>query len=256
LGTLIDAHPNVQYRFQPLFSYAFKDRLTPISNRQEIKKYFDDIEQSRDGFLLREEAKEKGIVPVFNKKEAMIVAYKEVRYHHILANMLAVDPDMLFVGLIRNPFDVLYSWWKAPREFRSDLGWDFNEEWLTGKSKNEGRPEEFYGYLKWKEAANIFLDLEETYPNRVRVVSYTNLVNNVQDELEKVMALMGLDIDSNQVRTIEVMNSKNDFDPYSVFRINASLSSGQTYLPRKIIDSIVRDLEFDSLKEFLNPDYS
>ena len=150
LGQIFNSHPDVAYRYQPLFSYAFKDRLNDHSTMEEIRKFFEELSLSQDKFLLQiEEGSLSNKYPVFEKNlPPTHVVYKEVRYHHIVENLLKQDNEILVIGLVRNPMAVMHSWLKSPREFRRDLGWDVMEEWRSGASKNAGKIEEFYGFDK------------------------------------------------------------------------------------------------------------
>src|SRR5690606_23644306 len=110
LGSIFDSHPNVVYKHQPLFSYAFKDFLKPDSNSGQIDTFFRNISTSQDDFLDQVVGKRQGLIPSFQKGTPLMVVYKEVRYHHILRNMLEQSKSIKVVGLIRNPLAALYSW--------------------------------------------------------------------------------------------------------------------------------------------------
>ena len=56
LGSIFDSHPEVAYRFQPLFSYTHKDQLNESSSLNEINDFFEDILKSKDEFILQKEA--------------------------------------------------------------------------------------------------------------------------------------------------------------------------------------------------------
>ena len=85
LGQILNSSEKVCYRFQPLFSYAFKDFLNEHSTKKEILTFFDKITRSNDNFLLQTDKINSGEYPIFRKEENFAhVVYKEVRYHHIL----------------------------------------------------------------------------------------------------------------------------------------------------------------------------
>jgi hypothetical protein len=158
LGSIFDSHPNVAYRYQPLFSYTHKGVLTPNSSKKEIDTFFQDILYTTDDFVLQKAAIEAGKIPSFFKESPTHIVYKEVRYHHILSNLLEQDNEIIVIGLIRNPFAVIHSWLNAPKEFRKDLGWKEMEEWQFAPKKNLNKPEEFNGFEKWKEVRDLFFD--------------------------------------------------------------------------------------------------
>ena len=103
LGEIINSSSNVKYKFQPLFSYELKDSLDKNSELVEIDDFFEKLEKMNSPFLDQEEAKKKGIIPVFEKNEITHIVYKEVRYHHIIKNLLLKDSGIKIVGIIRNP---------------------------------------------------------------------------------------------------------------------------------------------------------
>ena len=89
LGELFNSNPEVVYRYQPLFSYAFRDRLTNTSTLEEINLFFSEIRKSEDQFINQIEARQEGKLPKFKgKTSCKAIIYKEVRYHHILKHIL------------------------------------------------------------------------------------------------------------------------------------------------------------------------
>lgn len=136
VGQLFNSSPKVSFKFQPLFSYAFKGGLDENSSKNDIEIFFDEISKSNDDFLLQKDKVESGIYPKFDKDHMIThVAYKEVRYHHILENLLQQDSELKVIGIIRNPFSVINSFLQSPREFRRDLGWSELEEWRLASKK-------------------------------------------------------------------------------------------------------------------------
>ena len=43
LGQIFNSHPKVNFRYQPLFSYAFKDYLNEASSSEDIEAFFKNI---------------------------------------------------------------------------------------------------------------------------------------------------------------------------------------------------------------------
>src|SRR5690606_12113388 len=142
LGSIFNSHPQVVFRYQPLFSYAFKGALTPQSSEAEITDFFKQIANSNDDFINQKEGIGKGIIPKFSKNhQPTHICYKEVRYHHILSNLLKKDEEIKVIGLVRNPLAVIHSWLNAPKEFKKELGWKIEEEWQFAPKKNLDKPE-------------------------------------------------------------------------------------------------------------------
>jgi hypothetical protein len=252
LGEIFNSAPHTSYKYQPLFSYAFKNRLTPKSSLQEIKLFFDDINISQDDFINQTEARLNDKVAKFKKaKKATAVVYKEVRYHHILENLLHEDKNIKIIGLIRNPMAVVHSWLKAPREFRTDLGWNELEEWQYAEKKNKNLPEEFNGFEKWKETTNLFLSLEKEYPKQFKTVTYLDLINKTNETINELFSFCDMPITASTNNFIINSTNKNNNDPYSVFKTKENDDSWKDGLNKTIIGKIKNNLKNTHLEKYL-----
>ncbi|MFW6225252.1 MAG: sulfotransferase domain-containing protein [Bacteroidota bacterium] len=252
IGSIFDSCPNVAYRFQPLFSYSHKNQLNENSSLIDIQKFYDDILNTVDDFVLQKEAISKNLVPSFEKTNITHVVYKEVRYHNILNNLLEKDNDIKVVGIIRNPLAVINSWLNAPKEFKKELEWNPNLEWRYAPHKNEGKPEEYNGYEKWKETAYLFRFLQKKHPDRFYLVKYDDLLGNMIKEIENIFNFCGLMLSE---QTISFLNQSRNIDKsdekYSVYRIKNVDTVWQNELPRKIIEEIREDLMNSVLKQYI-----
>ncbi len=43
LGQIIDSSPNVRYKYQPLFSDSFKDRIFVRTPKKDVLKFYDEL---------------------------------------------------------------------------------------------------------------------------------------------------------------------------------------------------------------------
>ena len=253
IGQIFNSSQDVNFKFQPLFSYAFKDYLNQSSSLKDINTFFEQIAKSDDPFLLQQDKIDKGIYPIFQKgDQATHIVYKEVRYHHVLENMLKADPDVIVIGIVRNPHAVINSFLNAPREFRKDLGWDELSEWQYAKKKNLDRPEEFFGYEKWKEAALLFKKLKEQYPDRFYLVKYDNLLLNTLNEVERVFKLCDITMSEQTKSFLKKSTQENQGDTYSVYKQKTTDDSWRHKLNPIIIDTISKDLQNNDLEEYLD----
>lgn len=261
LGEIVNSHPAVSYRFQPLFSYAFKSALDDDSSAEQIRSFFSKIASSEDDFITRKEDRKKGIKPVFSKKKTPeLIAYKEVRYHYALENALCMVPEFKLIGLIRCPLAVLSSFKNAPREFRADLGWSFDEEWRFAQSKNVNRREDYFGYEKWKETALMFLRLKSLYCDRVHLVNYNDLVAAPKAQATALFEFLGLALHDQTKAFIEGDNHTNESlsgahqagDVYSVFNARSVDVGWQGKLPQQVVDYVVNDLKASPLSPYLS----
>ncbi|WP_353777936.1 sulfotransferase domain-containing protein [Winogradskyella sp. 3972H.M.0a.05] len=251
LGQLFNSSKNVKYCYQPLFSYALKDFLDDQSSSQQINDFYYELLKTKDDFINQTEAIEKGIIPKFEKREITHICYKEVRYHHILENLMRNSEDLKLVLLIRHPLEVLSSWYKAPREFRKDLGWNFEEEWLHAEKKNENKPESFYGYQKWKDTSNLFLNLQEQNNDRVRLITYKELLEDTTTVTNNIFSFLELEFSDQTERFISESKSTNQSDAYSVYKVKRNNKDWKA-LPEEVISYVANDLKGTNLERFLD----
>lgn len=250
LGNIFNSHHDVSFSYQPLFSYVFKDYLNENSSLKEIERFFKEISLSDDDFIRQKDGVKKGIIPRFEKNEiATHICYKEVRYHHILPNLLKKCNDIKVIGLIRSPFATIYSWLNAPKEFRPDLGWKIEDEWKLASKKNNNRKEEYNGYVKWKEVAFLFLELKQFHPENFYLINYDELLSNTHECVEKLFHFCNLKLEKQTLEFIYPNKKINQADAYSVFKTKSSDDAWANKLPQFIIDEIRNDKEFIQLNE-------
>lgn len=253
VGQILNSSPAVVFKYQPLFSYRFKDYLDEHSCAHEIDVFFERIAEAEDEFLDQREKIRRGIYPDFKKRDRLThIVYKEVRYHHILNNMMSRHQEVKVVGIIRNPLAVMNSWFNAPREFRRDLGWEELTEWRYAPSKNCGRIEEFYGYEKWKEVAYMFLGLAEEFPGRFHLAVYSDLLEETLAEVRSLFRFCEIPLEQQTVDFIMQSRAKHQPDPYSVFKMKESDDAWKQELDQQIASEIADDLSDTTLERFLD----
>jgi hypothetical protein len=244
LGAILDSHPDVLYKHQPLFSYRFKGFLNEHSSTKEIDKYFLKITNTADDFIDRKEKKTQGLVPDFNKNKIYsTLAYKENRYHYILNNLLHKKDNIQIIGLIRNPLSVISSWIKAPREFDID-NWKVEEEWRSAPKKNQQKREEYFGYEKWKEIIFLFERLQNRYPNQFYLLNYETLLHHKTDATKDVFSFCGLNLHQQTINFLERSSSIHKENTYAVFKTKKRDDGWKKNLPEYIIDAIMKDQDF------------
>lgn len=250
LGQIFKSSPQVAFRFQPLFAYAFKGRLGPQSERAECIRFFEDLLHTKDDFILQRDSRIHVDYPSFAEpEEATLLVMKEVRYHNILRNLMHQVPELKVVGLVRHPCAVIDSWIHAPREF--DPEWSVEEQWRTGALKNEGRPEEFFGFDKWKEVALLFLELSSAYPDRLKVLRYADLNADPVSVVRDLFAFCGTEFSPEVERFIQESRSKEGNDANSIYRKARPDDAWKKRLPKTIADAIHDELKGGPLERFL-----
>jgi hypothetical protein len=254
LGEILNSNEHVIYKYQPLFSYAFKSFLDERAPAAKIEQFFSEVAVKADDFLDQAPQRNNGSLPAFDKTEPTHIVYKEVRYHHILANMLQQDPALKLIAIIRNPLAVMASWLAAPREFRRDLGWQVEREWREAPSKNQGQQEEFYGFEKWKESADIFLGLARQYPQRVLVLGYSELLANTESVIKEICEFAGLEFTPQMQHFLQSSRERASTDTYSVYRTKALDNAWKTTLDDSIVAAIRAELADSPLVRYLDDD--
>ena len=249
LGEIINSSPNVNYNFQPLFSYAFKSRLDEKSSSLDIENFYQEISQTDDEFIRQLDDRESGKKPVFQKDSKITaVAYKEVRYHYIIENLLGKCPEIKVIGLVRNPYSVINSWFNAPREFRIDLGWDLSEELLGAPKKNQDKKEEYFGLNKWVETTLLFEYLQKKYPNNFYLLKYEELCSRTIETTKKLFSFLELEYTE---QTNNFLSSTEEIEgTYSVMKNKKQIELTSDSLPIHISDKITEVLKNNALYDY------
>jgi hypothetical protein len=251
LGQIFNSHPQVAFRFQPLFSYAFKSYLNLNSSKDEMDNFFEQIFLSDDYFINMKDSEIHKNYPVFQKNpQPQVLMYKEVRYHYLIPHLLKHHESVKFIFIIRNPFSVLTSWAKAPREFKPE--WNFNDEWKNAQSKNQNKPEEYFGFDKWKEASQLFFKCKKNFPDHVQIISYNELLKNTIPLIERLFEFSGLLLDKQSIDFINKSRKQNHEDPNSVFKIKLEDNGWKNFIPENIIRQVHDELKESELAKFLD----
>lgn len=243
LGEIIDSCPNVRYKFQPLFSYVFKNRIKVESTTSDIVDFFNDLYLEENDFLDQTEKHLNGVYPLFKEKlnSPKNLAYKEARYLYTIPLLLNKINNIKIVAIVRNPYDVLESWINAPKEYRAE--WNIYDEWYFGQSKNEFLPENYYGYMKWKEAIKLFCEMKKLYVNNIKIIQYEHLKESAEVVSRELFDFLNLDF-SEQTREF-IFKSQNSLveNEYSVFRNKELKQTRKYYLPDDIAEEIYYDIK-------------
>lgn len=252
LGQLFNSHPEVAFRYQPFFSHRFRERINTKSSAKKIRVFFDDLWRTQDDFVLQVGEAALSKEPLqFKKGHPTHLVYKEVRFHHLLSTLLDRLPEVRGIGIIRDPRAVISSWSKAPREF--DLAWDLEEEWRWAESKNRGLSENWYGFERWRELAEEFQRLEAERGSRFRIVAYRDLVEYTFEVIRDLLEFVGLQMSTQTKSFVLESTSRDDGDPYGVFRNKKELlGRWRRFLPPSISRRIEDEVAGSCLEKFLN----
>lgn len=250
LGEIFNSSPEVAYRFQPLFSYAFKDRVGINSTPAEYEAFLQELYQSNDPFLLQTDKRESGILPSFSKCDSpRFMVMKKARYHYLHIRFLSYIPNLRLLAIVRNPCAVLASWMSNPKEFPS--GSDPWLEWRLGACKNQCRAENFFGFYKWRESTNIFLNLERMFPERVCVVRYEELVENPQAVAESLFRFADIPFGDQSKRFLDESGKRHTDNPYGVYKNRDVKDHWKGQLDSRIVSDIEQELMGTNLEKYI-----
>ena len=253
LGQIFNSHPNVTYRHQPLFAYRFKDRINLRSTKEEILSFLRELYNvTEDDFILDVERRKEAEEFWVNAKKEATPAYlvmKMVRYHHLLRLFLEDIEDIKVIGIVRHPCAVINSWLQAPKEFRPE--WNPLEEWRYASKKNAGRIEEFNGFEKWKEVAQMFLEFEKVFSDRFTIVKYEDLIHQTEREVFRLFSFVGLDMPEQTYNFVKLTRQRHSSNPYSVFKDPCFYRRWEKELDKTIYDEIIGELKGTVLERFL-----
>jgi hypothetical protein len=234
LGQIFNSAPDVAYRYQPLFSYEFKDWFGRHGTSDaSIAAFHEALAGASSPFVLQE------LHPA--KTTATCLVWKEVRYHQLMAPLLEHRGLDALVYLVRAPVDVINSWYLAPREFRA--GQDIHAEYVDAPSKNTA-PCEFNGLARWKQSLAMAIELARRFPDRVHLVGYERLRQSPVAQVRALFDRLGLAVTPSVLAFLAESTARRDDDPYSVFR------GGRTAieLPADIVEAIAGDVQVDALR--------
>ena len=250
VGQVLNSCRRVAFRFQPFFSYEFKGRLHEDSSLEEFRQVFNEMRQAGTPFLTQADKVVSGLYPAFLKVAAPdVLVFKENRYQSMVPQALRKVPELGVLAIVRNPCAVLNSWRKNPKEFPS--GSNFRLEWRHGMCKNTG-PQDCFGYYRWKEAANQYLDLEVQFPHRVRVLRYEDAVANPVKVFQEVFSFFGLPFESQTLTFLADSTSTNSDSYYSVYKDASVADKWREELEPEITAEIQEDLTGTRLARFIN----
>lgn len=251
LAQIIDSSPKVLYKYQPLYSRSFRDRIHVRSEKREMEGFFQELFAREDDFLDREKQKREGYYPRFEKSAPDTLCMKHVRYHYLIPRFLELfeKEELLVLGIVRHPCGYLNSWRKAPREFLPE--WNFEEEWRFGQRYNLFRPEEYYGFHRWMEIAKLFLVMKEWYPEQFNYIHYEELVKEPLEEGERVLQWLGLGMEEQSRNFIERSTQESHENHYSVFKGKKDPADWKNELPKAVADQVMNELIGTEFERFL-----
>lgn len=251
LGQIFNSHPDVAYRYQPLFAYAFNQRISEAQDIEKLPALLKDIYDSDDTFIHQKGSEQLGSTPDFANKNPspQTLVLKMVRFHDLIPNFLKL-PDYKCIGLVRDPRAVINSFLNTPREWRA--GWDPLAEWRTAPLKNQEHAHNCYGFVAWLEITQQFLRLQGQFPDRFRILQYENLISNMQETIETLFGFFDLEVTEQTTRFLHASAMSKDLThDHSVYKNPAVMDRWRAELPPQIAEAIALKTKKHHLNRFL-----
>jgi len=249
-GQLLDASPNVSYKMSPLFSYAFKNRLSEESTPGDWLQFVKEVFVSDDDFLNQKTRRMQGQYPTFQKEPLndSYLVMKFDRFQNLIEPALDRMPELKVICIIRNPCGAIHSWLTAPREFPADA--DPLEHWRSGRIKKKWEGDH-YGFDDWIWFARLALRLAKEFPQRVMIMRYESLVADAIGQVTKMYEFLGLSLHQQVLEFISDSQTQHMDGDYSVFKNPAVATRWLLELNPVIQDAILSELVNTDLEEFL-----
>lgn len=252
LQAILESHPNITTRYQPLFSYAFKNRINENSTSIELNNFIKELYDSEDEFVNMKSAYHKDInnkLPEYEKSDITSIAMKNVHHHYLIETFIKLCPNIKIIGLIRNPCGTINSIINNKHEYKEE--WKGTNEWLTGERKNISK-EYYFGYQKWKEVVDIFEEIKREYPNNIYIIQYENLIDNPNVELINLFEYLEIDVHVNIFNFVEESHNKNNITKSvtSVYKNKTVKDKWKNILNNEIIEYIENDIKNSKYKQY------
>ncbi len=249
IGQILNSAPSVAFRFQPLFSYELKSQVDEASSSADFAAFFDRMYRTDTTFLTQRDKRESGVYPDFYKAaDPDYLIFKENRYQSIFGPMLRRVPGLRGIGVVRHPCAVLNSWRKNEHEFPK--GSDIIQEWRFADCKNLGS-EDYFGFYKWREVANLYLDLAQQHPERFLVLRYEDVVDDCETAVAQMFAFLDLELTEATSDFIVDSTSNHQTGYYSVYKDQSVTESWRREFDPGIVAEIEAELRGTRLQYFL-----
>lgn len=250
LCQILDSNENVLFKMAPLFSYSFKNSVDNNSSKEEWIDFFEQVYFSNDEFINQVKKRSNGDFPAFLQKVARpeFMVIKDTRHHQLMARLLELFPSIKLIHIVRNPCGAIHSWLTASKEFPSTH--DPMQEWRTGACRKINESE-FWGFDDWKLLTLQYMELEKSYPDQVKLISYEDMVNDAHAVTRTIFEFSGLKItEQTEKFLIESQSTHSDLN-YSVFKDKSVKDKWKNSLNVEIISEINRDLKGTVLEKYL-----
>jgi len=251
LGQILDSSPRVAFRLSPLFSYALKNSVDESSSKADYEQMLMRAYLANNNeFMNQFDRRKAGHYPVFKEKFADpdFLVIKDTRYHNLITRMLELLDNLKMLAIVRHPCGAIHSWLTNPGEFPA--GADPMTEWRTGACRKTG-PEEFWGFEDWKKVTRLHMALEDSFPERFRIVQYEDLVRQPVQQTQAMFEFVELEYTKQTGDFLIASQQIDDPDPYAVFKKPGTKDRWRDDLAPEIQNEIIKEIQNTELARFL-----
>ncbi len=217
---------------------------------QAWEKFFREVFNSQDEWMMQLERRRTGKFPFFKSKDAepSILLIKDVRHHEYIPRLLDLELPLRVVHIIRDPRAAMHSWLTNPKEFPKEA--DPIEQWRNGAVRKVSSSE-YWGFDDWKMLTERYRKLAIQYPEKVMLITYEELVNAPIDVTKRTFEQLGLTFTDQTTEFIRSSRSKNSADPFSVFKDPSVQDRWRGALQQQIQMEIEKELMNSDLEVYL-----
>lgn len=250
VAQILASHPSVRLKYDPLFSYEFKNALDDTAGADDWAALFADVYARESPYLDQEFLRVDGHVPSFERRDRYppVLAIKSNRHHDLIAHAVRIGVTMKVLHLVRDPVDTIASWLANKNEFPESAS--AIDEWRTGTCRKTA-PGEYWGFDDWKKVTEEANALAATHPDRFRVTSYDAFVADPVTCATGMFAWIGLDLSGQTRRFLEDSRTRHSDHPRAVFRDPRKRKDHRAALPEGTEATIRTELAGTGLASFL-----
>lgn len=249
LSQIFKSSEQVKCLLSPNYAYAYKNALYDDNSAENWERVLSACLENPDDFTSQNMLRKKGDIPDIGKKNTITtLAIKDTRFHDLYINTLQTLPNSKIIYITRDPRGALNSWWQS-KEFPDDE--NIQDVFRNGtKRKTEG-PGEYWGFEDWQNLTSQYLDLAEKHPDRIYIVQYESLVENCEQETEKLYSFAKIEMTKNVYQFIKQSQSLTVPGDYSVYKPPATASKWKEKFPNNLAQTIEAELKGTNLERFL-----
>lgn len=251
LSQILFSHPDVRLKFCPLFSYEFKNALDEKSTSNQWRNLLKQVYFTESDYLDQEYLRRQNLIPsfIYRNEAPSVLAIKSTRFHNLTRGLIEKCPEIIWVAIVRNPCASVYSWISNRFEFPTDA--DPKTEWRTGACRKNG-PGEFWGFNDWKTVTSMFVDLEQAYPGRFKIITHESLLHSTRERINELFSWIGLNYPEQTDSFLRASHEVHVDHERSVYKPLLETQRWKTQLDPEIKTTIVREVAGTPLHVFLN----